>query len=247
LTLASNGLVTATTTTIDNGSFATCAPSGPLLYTINNSASVTYTCDSIGSRTAFLIVTKNNTPQQGGISRDTCTTIINVVDVTPPNAICSGTALQLSATGSVSVAASTIAAFSSDNCGQMSYSFSTGLNRTFNCSNLGVNIVTVSVTDGNGCRVTSAVYVASTGTTAMNTVNNLTDINIYPNPTTSIVYIEAQVRVNVIVMNAIGQVVAQVKDATTIDLSRFADGAYLIRVLNDNNELLKTTKVVKAE
>jgi hypothetical protein len=87
LALASNGLATATATTINNGSFATCSPSGPLLYTINNGASVTYNCDSIGTRAAYLIVTKNNTPQQGGISRDTCISIINVVDVTAPNAV----------------------------------------------------------------------------------------------------------------------------------------------------------------
>ncbi len=179
LTLASNGLVSATSATIDNGSFASCAPSGPLLFTINNSAAVTYTCDSIGSRTAFLIVTKNNSPQQGGISRDTCTTIINVVDVTPPNSICSGTALQLSVAGSVTVAASTIAAFSSDNCATMSYSFSTGLNRTFNCSNLGVNVATVSVTDGSGNVSTCNASITVTDVTAP--VANCQNINAYLN------------------------------------------------------------------
>ena len=179
LALASNGLATATATTINNGSFATCSPSGPLLYTINNGASVTYNCDSIGTRTAYLIVTKNNTPQQGGISRDTCISIINVVDVTAPNAVCSGSSISLSAAGTASIAASTVAAFSSDNCGPLSFSFSTGLNRSFNCSNLGVNVVTVSVTDGSSNVSTCNASITVTDVTAP--IANCQNINAYLN------------------------------------------------------------------
>ncbi len=166
LALASNGLVAATPTTINNGTFSTCSPAGALVYTINNAASVVYNCDSIGTRYAFLTARENNTAQQGGVRLDTCVTIINVVDLIAPNAICTNLTAPLSSAGSVTVSASTVAALSSDNCGPLSYSFSTGNSRTFTCANLGANVLTVTVTDQSGNNSTCATTISVTDVTA---------------------------------------------------------------------------------
>jgi large repetitive protein len=148
--LDANGLFTATPTNIDNGSYTDCSPSGPLQFRINGQNSVTYNCDSLGTRTAILTVIENNTPQQGGTNTASCISVINVVDVTPPNAICTGTSVSLNAAGSAVINASTIAGLSTDNCGPLTYSFNTGATRTFSCADLGVNTVSVSVTDASG-------------------------------------------------------------------------------------------------
>jgi hypothetical protein len=134
LALASNGLVTANVSTINNGSFANCTPT-PLQFSINNDTIVRYNCDSIGTRYAILTVTKNNPPQSGGISRDTCISVINIVDQLAPNAICSGSVVSLSSAGSATILASTVASLSTDNCGPLSYSFSTGSKCCYRFSN----------------------------------------------------------------------------------------------------------------
>jgi large repetitive protein len=177
LPLASNGLVTATPSTINNGSFSDCSPSGALQFTINNANTVTYTCDSIGTRYAVLTAIENNTPQQGGVNRDTCISVINVVDVTAPNAICTGSVVPLSSSGAGSISAATVAALSTDNCGPLTYTFSTGISQSFSCANLGINLLTVSVTDGSGNVSTCSANITVTDVT--NPVANCQNVTTY--------------------------------------------------------------------
>jgi hypothetical protein len=109
-------------------------------------------------------------------------------------------------------------------------------------------VYTVRVTNGSGCMVTSAPYtVSGGGTNGITEANTAPAVTIYPNPSSSIVHIAADVRVNVVVTTATGRVVVDQRDATDISLSGFADGMYMIMVYDENNTLLKAEKLIKME
>ena len=108
---------------------------------------------------------------------------------------------------------------------------------------------TVKVTDVNGCSDTSApiTVTASGGGSGVTEVNKMPAVAIYPNPSTSLVHISADVTVNVVVVTATGRIVVEQKNATDIDLSGFADGIYMILVYDENSILLKAKKLIKVE
>ncbi len=83
-----------------------------------------------------------------------------------------------------------------------------------------------------GEAVDVAVELQATGINDAATLN----FNIYPNPTSGVVYIEAQGTSNVTVLNAIGDVVTttEIHGQGTIDLSNNASGIYFIRLTSGN-------------
>lgn len=104
---------------------------------------------------------------------------------------------------------------------------------------------TVEVTDGNGCKGMSSVKHISLGINSI-TGNNQA-INIYPNPATSTIQVNAPREVNVSIRTIDGkQVVHQyINNLEAIDISRLVNGMYIIRVSDKNNNLLKVEKLVK--
>ncbi|WP_191861095.1 lamin tail domain-containing protein, partial [Hanstruepera ponticola] len=93
------------------------------------------------SPTVILTVTDSN----GNTA--TCTTTITVEDNTAPNAICQAFTLQLDGNGVGVLTAEDIDGGSNDACGIASLSAS---QTDFDCSHLGTNTVTLTVTDNNG-------------------------------------------------------------------------------------------------
>lgn len=71
------------------------------------------------------------------------------------------------------------------------------------------------------------------------------NINIFPNPTTGIVNIEAEGIQHISVTNTLGQIVhnAEIDANTTIDLSRFGTGIFLIRIRTENGVIVKRISV----
>lgn len=68
---------------------------------------------------------------------------------------------------------------------------------------------------------------------------------VYPNPTASIVTIKSKVKVkDVLVINSIGQIVASLKDNTEINLAKYPNGSYLLKVTLENGEIV-TKKIIK--
>ncbi len=108
---------------------------------------------------------------------------------------------------------------------------------------------TVVVTDINGCTDTSSAYLlgGGGGGTGVGSVANSGNIRIFPNPATSVLTIDAPMKVNVSLLSIDGKTLISQKDATTIDISTLADGMYLIMIYNENDVLLRTSKFVKAE
>jgi hypothetical protein len=102
---------------------------------------------------------------------------------------------------------------------------------------------TVVVTDTNSCPDTSAPYIV-TG----NTGNGITttyagdNVSIYPNPATSVLNIDAPVKVNVAIVSMDGKVLMTAHDAKAINIVNLTSGLYMIRIYDQNDQLLKTSK-----
>jgi hypothetical protein len=101
-----------------------------------------FNCSNLGSNSVTLTV------NDGHGNTKTCTATVSVVDAVKPSVTCKNFAVNLSASGNAGIITSNVFQGGSDNCGavnQQSVSPS-----TFNCSNLGLNTVTLTVNDGHG-------------------------------------------------------------------------------------------------
>lgn len=73
-------------------------------------------------------------------------------------------------------------------------------------------------------------------------------INIFPNPSTGILNIENAVNSTISVFNIIGEEIITVDQATQntkIDLSKYAEGTYIVRVVSENNVVSKKINLIK--
>ena len=140
---AINGLATVNASTLNNNSTDVCAP--PLSYLINGQPSYQYSCSEIGNNTATLTVTDPT----GNFS--TCTTQVTVNDVTSPNAQCNfNVQVQLDTSGQLVVQGIDLDNGSTDNCSVTTYLINGQASQTFDCSNIGNTLVTLTVQDSSG-------------------------------------------------------------------------------------------------
>jgi hypothetical protein len=94
----------------------------------------------------------------------TCQFTVTVEDRQAPNAICRDAVVNLDATGNATITAATINGGSNDNCpGTLTVVAGTTM---FNCSNIGENNVTLTVTDGAGRTATCVAEVTVRDVTA---------------------------------------------------------------------------------
>ncbi len=128
-----NGSIT--TTDIDNGSSDNCGIASLALSNEN------FDCSNVGANTVTLTVTDNNS------NTATCDATVIVMDNISPLANCKTTTIQLDPSGNGSITTTDLDNGSSDNCGIASLALS---NENFDCSNVGTNTVTLTVTDNNG-------------------------------------------------------------------------------------------------
>ena len=101
----------------------------------------TFTCADVGLNTVTLTVTDVN----GNSS--TCTATVTVEDSVPPVAVCMDITVQLDANGEATITGADVDGGSTDACGIASLDVSPNM---FDCSNVGPNTVTLTVTDVNG-------------------------------------------------------------------------------------------------
>ncbi|HHG83256.1 MAG TPA: HYR domain-containing protein, partial [Bacteroidetes bacterium] len=136
LTLHLNSMGTASLTAamVNNGSSDACGIAGMMV------SDTILGCAQIGSNAVILTVADNN----GNTA--TCTATITVMDTIPPLAICQNATVHLDGTGNASISAASVNNGSSDACGLSGMAVTPA---TFNCSNVGANTVTLTVTDVN--------------------------------------------------------------------------------------------------
>lgn len=147
--LDATGNFTIDSSFIENGSSDNCGISTITLSQYN------FNCSQIGANTITMYVkdVSNNV--------DSCTAIVTVYDTIAPTAICKDTAIYLDNTGAYNIDSSYINNNSTDNCGIAAISVTPS---SFNCSNIGTNTVTLTVTDisGNSSTCTANVIVIDT-------------------------------------------------------------------------------------
>src|SRR5213078_621920 len=130
-----SGHGTITPAQIDNGSTDACGIASLSLSQTN------FDCSNIGTNTVTLTVTDNN----GNSS--TCTATVTVLDSVPPVAVCHNLSVELDANGQGTIDPAQINNGSTDACGIANLSLSQS---NFDCTNVGTNLVTLTVTDNNG-------------------------------------------------------------------------------------------------
>lgn len=133
LALDASGSYTLTTGEIDNGSSDNCSVSLSLDLT-------SFNCTDIGVHTVTLTATDPSS------NSSNCSTQVEVVDNTAPDAVCQDHTLVLDGSGSATLLVANIDNGSSDNCAVATRVLD---QTSFNCSDLGANTVTLTVTDVN--------------------------------------------------------------------------------------------------
>lgn len=119
-----------------------CLPSGPMVSCLSGLMldKNTFDCSNVGANSVVLTVTDNN------YNTSTCTATVTVVDDVAPVAICQNVTVQLNSSGVGTTSAAAVNNGSTDACGIALLS----LNKTtFNCIDVGVKTVILTVKDVN--------------------------------------------------------------------------------------------------
>ncbi|WDO14364.1 T9SS type A sorting domain-containing protein [Flavobacterium sp. WW92] len=165
-------------------------------------------------------------------------TITTVADTTPPTVVTSNITVPLTA-GAATITAAQVNNGSTDNCGIASVTVSPS---TFNCSNVGANTVTLTVTDnsGNVATGTATVTITDPSNFCGLSVPEFGDIKmrLYPNPTNGIVTVEFSRDVTaekIEVYSITGQLILSDTNKTAhssrqFNMERFPSGVYLVKI-----------------
>ncbi|MBC6369227.1 Ig-like domain-containing protein, partial [Algoriphagus sp. AK58] len=149
--LDATGNASITADQLNNGSTDSCG-----IQSITASKT-TFDCTNVGTNTVTLTVTDVNGNQATG------TATVTVEDNTAPTVTTRNLTIQLDATGNASITADQLNNGSTDACGIQSI---TASKTTFDCTNVGPNTVTLTVTDVNGNTATGTAIVTVEDTTA---------------------------------------------------------------------------------
>ncbi len=133
--LDENGLATIDASDVDNGSSDNCEIAS---MTVSKEQ---FDCSGLGTNDVILTVT-----DVSGNS-NTCTAVVTVEDNTKPTASCKDVTVELDHNGNATISATDIDDTSTDNCSIESMATSA---TDFDCSDLGDNLVTLTVTDPSG-------------------------------------------------------------------------------------------------
>ena len=100
--------------------------------------------------------------------------------------------------------------------------------------------------DDNDANNTGCITI-NRGTTGINEVAE-GEVNVYPNPATTVINIDNAEGAQVSVFDINGRMISNVESASanqTIDASNLAKGMYIVRIANGNNVITKKVNVVR--
>ena len=133
--LDASGNGTITPADIDNGSTDNCGIASRTLTKSN------FDCSNVGANLIYLIVTDVNG------NTDSAVALINVIDLIKPTVVTQVVTVSLDANGNGTLTSTEVDNGSNDNCSIASRTLSKS---NFDCSNVGINSVILTVTDVNG-------------------------------------------------------------------------------------------------
>ena len=151
INLDGTGNATITAADVDGGSSDNC---GSVNLSVSPSS---FTTANVGANTVTLTVTDGN----GNSS--TCTATVTVNDADAPDAQCQNLTVYLDGSGNATITAADVDNGSSDPAGIASLSVAPS---SFNCSDIGANTVTLTVTDNNSNSATCTATVTVADTTS---------------------------------------------------------------------------------
>ena len=102
----------------------------------------------------------------------------------------------------------------------------------------------VVVTNGFGCINTSDVL-SIQGLSVKQIARQDVNVEVYPNPSQSIINISAPIEVNLVVRDIQGKQIVDLKNAKQVDMSAYADGIYIFTITDKDGVVVKMDKVVK--
>ncbi len=174
--LDANGLVSISASQVNAGTTDNCAILAMIVLPFS------FSCNSLGSNQVTFTAYDVNQNGTTGIA------MVNVFDTIAPTALCHDTVLGIdSSSCTLTLLYSDINNSSSDNCLPLNYSLSQS---TFNCSNIGQNVVELTVTDlaGNSSQCTAIVTIVDvTGLQQEGSTAN--HFNLVPNPSNGLLMI----------------------------------------------------------
>lgn len=71
-------------------------------------------------------------------------------------------------------------------------------------------------------------------------------VDVYPNPTQTVVNIDADVEVNLMVRDIQGKQILELRNAKKVDMANYADGIYIFTITDKEGVVLKMDKVIKS-
>ena len=112
---------------------------------------------------------------------------------------------------------------------------------TVDTSTVGAYTITYSATDAanNTGTANRTVNVVDTTLSTLNPKNEMRDIVVYPNPTSTALTINDNKNYDLKIFNTLGQILLQINDTNTIDVSSLSDGVYLIKITDGTKSLTK--------
>jgi gliding motility-associated-like protein len=150
--IGGDGTASITPQDVDGGSFDNCG-----VITLDTVAPSLFDCSNVGSNMVTLFVSD----PYGNTS--TCMAFVTVADTIPPVAVCQDITVQLDENGTEAIAPEDVENGSTDNCGQAITADAVTPN-IFDCTNIGDNIVELTISDNfsNTATCTATVTVQDT-------------------------------------------------------------------------------------
>lgn len=103
----------------------------------------------------------------------------------------------------------------------------------------------VVVTNEHGCADTSDIYKVTNATGLRDASILANQIEIYPNPSRDIVYIQSPDVINAVITGVEGRELLRIKNARSFSVKSLSAGIYLLNISDKNGVFIKTAKIIK--